>query len=135
MGRFAVPSESSAGSHSLKQASSPLGILIALALLVGASAPEGAHAQTVLPLLCSEVQSALLSASPYACFRFSLDSFPDADPDLPSVGLLQTGDQAEEGRLSAARRTEHGEELAVRHREVDASDGRNISAKALVQAL
>ena len=44
-------------------------------------------------------------------------------PDRAGVGVLEPGDEAQQRRLAAPRRSQQGEELAGRDVEVDAFDG------------
>ena len=44
------------------------------------------------------------------------------EPDLAVVGVIEAGDQPQQRRLAAARRTEEGEQLALLDREADPVD-------------
>jgi hypothetical protein len=57
-----------------------------------------------------------------------------ADVDLTAARFLQPGDDAQRGRLAAARRPEQNEELAVVDLQVQIVKGREL-AEALVDAL
>ena len=61
-----------------------------------------------------------------------IDPHP-VDLDRAAVDLLQPGDGAQQGRFSAARRSDHHGEFALRDFEVDAAHGMDL-AVILVQA-
>ena len=50
-----------------------------------------------------------------------------ADRDGAAAGLLEAGDQAQQGRFSAARRADEHDELAIGDRQVDAMDDMDIA--------
>jgi hypothetical protein len=50
------------------------------------------------------------------------------DDDLPRRRLLQAGDHPQQGGLAAPRRSDHHDELAVGHREVDPGDRELVGA-------
>jgi hypothetical protein len=56
------------------------------------------------------------------------------EQDASGAGLLEPGDHLERRRLSASRRSEHGEELAAGDGEVRMADGRK-SAEVLADAI
>ncbi len=52
------------------------------------------------------------------------------DDDAARVGLLETVDEADERGLAGARAADHPQHRALRHREVDALDGRARARRA-----
>ncbi len=59
--------------------------------------------------------------------RSEIGHVPPADRDGAFARFLEAGDEAQQGRLAAARRADEDDEFAVRHVEAEIGDGLEIS--------
>ena len=93
--------------------------------------PDAAHPQSVSDVLrdrhVREQRIVLEDGADVAAVGRQVRDVDAAEPHVPAVGLLESGDHPQHGGLARPGRTEHREELAVGDVEVDAVDGRDAS--------